>query len=872
MTLRNVLFQVHWFLGITAGLVLALVGVTGGILSFEDELLEAFNPGVLVMEPKGPVLAPQALVERVRAQRPDDRIQSLALSREPGKPARVGFAPRRDARPGPGGRGPRGESVHVDPHTGVLLGKPRGEGFFRTTMQLHRWLAMNDVGKQVVAFSTVVLIYFCLSGLYLRWPRRWGSLRTWLALDWKQKGRNFLWHLHSVFGTWVLVAYLVMSLTGLWWSYGWYRDALDRWADMPAREARGGGKTESRAPRGMTARASREDERKAAPELDVAASWAAFQAQVPDWSTATLQWPREGGGVQFRYLDADPPHERASNTLELDPATLAVRRHERYDQRTFKQRLVGSVFALHRGSYFGTAGVVLFMLASLLMPLFAVTGWMLYLERRKRQREAKRLAAAGAAALPAGNGERTLIAYASQTGNAQRLAWQTASALADAGVGVEVKSLGELAPADLAAMQRALFVVSTFGESQAPDAARGFARRMRALPAGTLQQLHYGVLALGDREYGEDFCGFGRDLDQWLHHAGAQPLFDRIDVDGHDDGAIRHWQHHIALLSGNADLPDWTPPEYARWTLAERRHLNPGSPGGPIYHLALRPAEGALPQWQAGDIAEVGSRHVPDAVRRYLAASGHDGRARVRIDGRETDLADALSLGSWPEADAARGLSAQALADALQPLPHREYSIASLPADGSLQLLLRQMRRPDGSLGLGSGWLTEAAPIGGEVALRIRSNPGFHPPQDDRPLVLVGNGTGIAGLRALLKARIAAGHRRNWLIFGERTRAHDLHYGDELLERRARGDLEHLDFAFSRDGAAGAGDGRRYVQQVLRERADTLHAWLRQGAAVYVCGSLEGMAPAVEAELVALVGQEELERMAADGRYRRDVY
>lgn len=871
MTLRNALFQVHWFLGITAGIVLALVGVTGGMLSFEDELLEAWNPGVMTVEAHGRApLSAEALVARVRQQRPEDRIQSLTLSHAPHDAARIGFAPRVDAEKGPGGRA-RGENAYVDPYTGTVLGKPRGEGFFRTTMQLHRWLAIDDVGKQIVAFSTVALIYFCLSGLYLRWPRRWSSLRTWLALDWRQKGRNFLWHLHSIFGTWVLIAYLVMSLTGLWWSYGWYRDALNRWADMPAQQ-RGG--ESPRRPDGAGHNKPDSGERggqdrngTAAAELDVAQAWTAFRAKVPRWSTATLQWPRDGNGIQIRYLDRVPAHERANNTLELDPYTLAVRKHERYADRSLKQRLVGGIFALHRGSYFGTVGVVAFMLASLLMPLFAITGWMLYLERRKRQRETRHLAAAAAAALPEGTGERLLVAFASQTGNAQRLAWQTASSLADAGIAVEVKPLGEFIPATLTAYRRALFVVSTFGESQAPDAVRGFARRMRNAEAGTLSGLHYGVLALGDREYNGDFCGFGRELDQWLHHAGATPLFDRVDVDRLDAGAIRHWQHHIGLLSGNTDLRDWSPPEYDAWTLVERRHLNPGSPGGPIYHLALRPARGDLPGWQAGDIAEVGSRHMPAAVTAYLADAGHHGATRVVFGRRQMSLAEAVALTSWPDAAQASGMSAQALADALQPLPHREYSIASLPADGAVLLLLRQMRRPDGSLGLGSGWLTDAAPIGGEVAVRLRSNPAFHPPADDRPMILIGNGTGIAGLRALLKARIAAGHGRNWLIFGERTRAHDFHYGEELTAWRAQAGIERVDLAFSRDG-----DGPRYVQHLMRTHAAELHAWLQQGAAVYVCGSLAGMAPAVEAELVALVGQDELERMSVDGRYRRDVY
>jgi sulfite reductase (NADPH) flavoprotein alpha-component len=857
MTLRNALFQVHWFLGITAGLVLALVGVTGGVLSFEDELLKAWNPGVMTVQPAGRTrLSTDALIAKVRAQRPDDRIQSLTLSRAADDAARIGFAPPKGAKGGgPGGRGPRGETRYVDPYSGQLLDKPRGEGFFRTNMQLHRWLAMDDVGKQIVAFSTVALIYFCLSGLYLRWPRRWGSLRTWLALDWKQKGRNFLWHLHSVFGTWVLIAYLVMSLTGLWWSYGWYRDAVNNWAG-----------------RQELPEFVQDAARGAPPAFEPATAWQAFEAAVPSWSEATMNWPKDDApAIAFRYLDADPAHERARNELRLDPWTLQPDGHLRYADGSWKQKIGASMFALHRGSFFGTAGVVVFMLASLLMPLFAITGWLLYLERRKRQRDTKRLAASAAAALPgnANSGERVLVAYASQTGNAQRLAWQTATALADAGVGVDVKSLGTLAPAELAGFTRALFVVSTFGESQAPDAARGFARRMQAMPAGTLANLHYGVLALGDREYGDDFNGFGRELDQWLHHAGAQPLFDRVDVDGLDAGAIRHWQHHIGLLSGHTELPDWTPPDYATWTLAAREHLNPGSPGGPIFHIALRPLAGALPQWQAGDIAEVGSRNVPDAVEAYLAQTGHSGDAIVRRGDTDLALREVLAVSLWPEAESMRGLAPQALADRMQPLPHREYSIASLPADGSLQLLLRQMRRADGGLGLGSGWLTEAAPLGGDVAMRIRANPGFHPPGDDRPLLLVGNGTGIAGLRALLKARIAAGQHRNWLVFGERTQAHDFHYGDELQAWAAQGAIERLDLAFSRDGEAGQ---RRYVQHVLREHADTLRAWLEQGAAVYVCGSLEGMAPAVEAELVALVGQQALEQMAADGRYRRDVY
>ena len=861
-TFRNAIFQVHWFLGITAGIVLALVGATGAMLSFEHEILKALNPGVITVAARGEALAPEELVARIRAQQPEAKLQSLALSADPEEAAKVGFAAKAGAPKGPGGRA-RGESRYVDPYSGELLAKPRGEGFFRTTMQLHRWLVMDDIGKQIVGFSTVTLIFFCLSGLYMRWPRRWGSLRVWLALDWRQKGRNFLWRLHSIVGTWVLLLYLVMALTGLWWSYGWYRDGLNRWAGMPqqSQQKQSAGEDAGKRDGDKAGRGKRKD----AAALDVAAAWAAFEKAAPEWSTATLQWPRDGGSVQFRYLDADPEHERASNALELDPATLAVTRHERYDAKPTRQKIVGSMFALHRGSFFGTTGVVLFMLASLLMPLFAITGWMLYLDRRRKQRAARALASAQAALPQASGGEPILLAYASQTGSAERLAWQTAAALREGGFDVRVERLGRVQPEQLAGVGRALFVVSTFGEGQPPDDARAFERRMR-VQSPSLASLKYGVLALGDHEY-DSYCGFGRELDQWLHHAGAQPLFDRIDVDAGDPGALRHWQHHIGQLAGRTDLPDWSVPTYGAWQLATRECLNNGSLGGHAYHLALSPKLPADLAWQAGDIAEIGPRNDEGTIAAWLAAAALDGGAEVASTGERLQLAVLLARSRLPEPAALRGQPPQAVADRLVPLPHREYSIASLPQDGSLQLLVRQMQHPDGRLGSGSGWLTEHAPLGANIDLRIRSNPSFHPTESARPMILIGNGTGIAGLRAHLKARVAASAPRNWLLFGERSADRDFFHGDEIREWQAQGFLQRLDLAFSRDQ-----EQRIYVQHKVQAASEALREWVDAGAAIYVCGSLSGMAPGVDAALRQVLGDTQVENMLANGRYRRDVY
>ncbi|MFC6840264.1 PepSY domain-containing protein [Xanthomonas theicola] len=831
---KKLLFQLHWLLGISAGLVLSVMGLSGATLSFEDEIVRWANPPLAAAAARhaaGESPLPLAELARRLDLGGAHRATRLLIDPTGTRPSHVRLAGR------DGGR------LYFDPYTGQTMPEPRLTGLFEFAEDLHRNLLSGKRGKAVTGACALALIFFCLSGLYLRWPRQWWSWRAWWVVEWKRQGRSFLWSLHSVIGTWCLALYLLIALTGLYWSYDWYRRGLQTVLGGERAHAEGGGRGGK------------------PPALDYARLQTTLDA-LPGVRRAYLdvRLPgRAGQPLSVRYLAPDPVHSRAFDSVEIDPHSGATVRQD-YRQQPLAQQLLSSVFALHSGSFFGLAGRVVVMLASLCMSLFFVTGWLLYLDRRRKKRALHR-ARRGLGSVAPAAAEPWLVGFASQSGFAERLAWQAAGQLQAAGVPVQVQSLAQLDAARLGSVRRALFVVSTFGDGEAPDPARGFEkkvlRQIQALPG-----LGYALLALGDRQYAR-FCGFSRRLEQWLAAQGAQALFPSVEVDNADPQALAQWQRQLSAVTGvAAAAPELEVPPSLEWRLVARALLNPGSAGAPVWRIDL--AAPAPVRWQAGDILEVQPCHAADAVRAWLVAHGLAADTPVHVGGARVPLQAALAdrvlsqLGPGPEL--------QAWLDALPQLPLREYSIASVPADGLLQLVVRLARRSDASAGLGSGWLCLHAAPGTAVQARVRANPGFRR-HGDAPLLLIGNGTGIAGLRSLLREARQAGVHGHWLLFGERNAAHDALFGAELRAWRDSGHLQRLDLAFSRDQP-----GKVYVQDRLRDAADEVRAWLARGATLHVCGSLDSMARGVDAALREILGEEALDALSAEGRYRRDVY
>ena len=472
-----------------------------------------------------------------------------------------------------------------------------------------------------------------------------------------------------------------------------------------------------------------------------------------------------------------------------------------------------------------------------------------------------------------------LVAYASQGGTAAELARDSA-ALLEPHVAVRVMALNQVNDQVLSGARRALFIASTYGEGEPPDNGIAFQRRyLSSAGALDLSHLQFAVLALGDRTY-RQFCEFGRQLQTGLEGLGASPLWGLTEAASDElsavDGKIADWCRRLRtfLLGMHSEVEPVSVPvpvpgcEFAPWRLASRHHLNPGSPGGPAFYLSLEPST-EMPLWEAGDIAVIQPRNSAALCDAALARLARDGAEQVTCRGVARPLREWLAESRLPALDALAPVpSLPEWLAALPALPTREYSIASVPEEGAIHLLVRQQTDAEGCLGAGSGWLTSHAAIGDTMALRVRNNPGFRVPESDCPLILIGSGTGLAGLRAHLSARELAGATgRNWLLFGERTRAYDNLLAEDLERWHASGLLERLDQVFSRDG-----DPCRYVQDLLPQVADELRRWLAEGAVICVCGSLTGVGAGVEQALVVCLGGEQLDELKISGRYRRDLY
>jgi sulfite reductase (NADPH) flavoprotein alpha-component len=269
-------------------------------------------------------------------------------------------------------------------------------------------------------------------------------------------------------------------------------------------------------------------------------------------------------------------------------------------------------------------------------------------------------------------------------------------------------------------------------------------------------------------------------------------------------------------------------------------------------------------------------------IEAYAASTGHQqiksllasGEAGGWIIGRQ--LIDLIETFQVP-------LSAEQLREITRPLPPRAYSIASSRREvgDEAHLLVSAVRyQSHGRVrkGVASNYVAEGLKKGSRVRVKLRPNKHFALPAQDRDIIMVGPGTGVAPFRAFLQERRAAGaNGRSWLLFGDRRFTHDFLYQLEWQEALKDAVLTRMDVAFSRDAPR-----KHYVQHRIWQHRRDLVDWLEGGAYFYVCGDAKAMAKDVRntlanayADVKGLapeVAEQAVRKLERERRYLQDVY
>lgn len=506
------------------------------------------------------------------------------------------------------------------------------------------------------------------------------------------------------------------------------------------------------------------------------------------------------------------------------------------------------------------------------------------------------------------------IVYGSQTGNAKRLAESLAQRAQDAGLPVRLLRADAYPQRELKQERHLYLVVSTQGDGDPPDDARGLIEFIAGRRAPELKQLKYAVLALGDSSYPQ-FCAIGRALDERLAALGASRLFERGEADLDIDTVAAPWLERAVdaaaeALKAQAPLATVTPlrtaavasfgrdKPFAAEVLANQR-IALGAKD--IRHIELSLADSGL-CYEPGDALGVWPRNPPALVSAVLETLSLDGDEAVSVSGQTLPLRDWLSdkreltklarpfvtrhaeragnsdlrallasddagaLGPWLENRQVVDLlrehpadwSGQALVEALRPLLPRLYSIASsqkaVGDEAHLTVAHVEYAAADGDARWGAtSHLLATSGEGARLPIYIERNERFRLPADAAcDVVMIGPGTGVAPFRGFVQERAAVGASgRHWLFFGNTRFREDFLYQLEWQRALKSGQLHRLDLAFSRD-IVGA---KTYVQHSLREQGRALYAWLEGGAHLYVCGGI-AMGKDVHAALLDIVAAE----------------
>ncbi|HEY1052218.1 MAG TPA: PepSY-associated TM helix domain-containing protein [Prosthecobacter sp.] len=385
MTFRKSIFWCHLAAGLTAGVIIAIMSVTGIAIAFEEEILRWYDRQVSRLDRdagKGNVPLPIAeLTDKIQTAHAGAKVSSFAMFSQPGRAWEVHL----------GDEGP----FYLDPFTGSTQASLAHDAHevIHKLEEWHRWLGASDgltsTGRVVTGISNLALVVLCVTGLYLWFPRRWNwrALRPLLLLKPGSKGkaRDFNWH--NVFGFWALPFVLVLSVTAVVISFEWgHRLVFILVGEEPPKSRTYGMMA---VPPPVVLPPAPE-----APPAPLDKAFARIAAAFPDWESITLEAIPDPAGsplepLEFGVTVPDSMPSRAYIPVKSHPFTGEILQQVRLQERSPGLQARVWIRFLHTGAAFGLRGKAVASLATAAVLVLVWTGfalsWRRFLRKSRSQ-------------------------------------------------------------------------------------------------------------------------------------------------------------------------------------------------------------------------------------------------------------------------------------------------------------------------------------------------------------------------------------------------------------------------------------------------------------------------------------------------------
>ncbi len=294
-----------------------------------------------------------------------------------------------------GGRRNRGTTYLVNPYTAEVLGTTDGPAseFFMSMFRLHRWLLLDiEVGRPIVGWATVIFFFIVLSGLVIWFPQKIKSWRQGLKIKFSGNWKRINHDLHNTLGFYSSFLLLVMALTGLTWSFEWYKEGFNSLLGVEGGRGRGGSPVASEVP------ASGED----ASKLSVADYLAVADQALPyegDYRLSLPSDPSAAVSVSKNKTGFFAPS--GADRIQLDQYSGKVLEVERFSDKGLNEQIASSVKALHTGEIFGTFSKILYFISCLVATSLPVTGTIIWINKLRKKKPKKGRKAEGKVKAPA---------------------------------------------------------------------------------------------------------------------------------------------------------------------------------------------------------------------------------------------------------------------------------------------------------------------------------------------------------------------------------------------------------------------------------------------------------------------------------------